>query len=436
MGVGGEVSEGGPHSPLRKDGSYWQQVFSPSTSHSTNNMDGDAYNPASDSHNYNTSLLDQGSFFSIVNQNGNMHKLLKDNIGTGVMDRVMNYFFEKMGTRRSRSFGLTYLADQNNHQPHTDWHHNTGEIYKADYGSNFGSYSYENEYVKSPNSGLCIDTSNHYLRSDGPLCLDVYTVVSIAAVGVLLQVLLHFTVAAICPISSTRSLVFNITNDNFINVGSKGGNQSQNQDQNQVEYQDQNQFEYQNQDQEEYQDEMEYQSESQDQFQNQDQTNTQDVTATDNGRRLRQNTITNTGKELNNQKIVDLNNDGGEVWPKNSSLTKSSDISQRLGSLDQSKFNNIKGELRSASHKSEILTRIQEWSKLPIWQEMARKMKESDSEPWNLRLLTLGNWPNFDFGLGDWANFNILGDWNDESSTSVTFPKDYICSVINTFLKG
>ncbi|XP_045595381.2 uncharacterized protein [Procambarus clarkii] len=370
MGVGGEVSEGGPHSPLRKDGSYWQQVFSPSTSHSTNNMDGDAYNPASDSHNYNTSLLNQGSFFSIVNQNGNMYKLLKNSIGTGVMDRVMNYFFEKMGTRRSRSFGTTYLADQNNHQPHANWFHGDKNTYTWYEGE--GELR-TREPVKAPNrqasdDGACIDVYTSFHSSS--LCLDVSTAIAIAALAVLLQIFFSFSVESLCPASNSfgnfDDVVFSIRNANNITVEADGGNQMQAEEQ----FQEQLQHEDQNQQQDEHQLQIQTQSqhEQQDQNQNQgeSQTNTQTADITDNS-------------VEDERSLKEHHHRSARSGNTRSPFPRSGPGHKPVKERVKKKMKNLLDDQEGGndSRGFGMLASMRAWSMWPMWQEMAKSFTES-----------------------------------------------------------
>nr|XP_053640694.1 uncharacterized protein LOC128694583 [Cherax quadricarinatus] len=145
-GVGGD----GPESLFTKAGSTWQPDYSQnkllaliikdyhSHNHNTSplnhisslhNHTSSLHNPHSSLHEHSTSLHNhptsnhnQGIFFSIVNRNGNIHKLLEEFVGTSVLDKVTQYFFNKLGVSESRSFGSTSVVRNSFSKDHVSQH--------------------------------------------------------------------------------------------------------------------------------------------------------------------------------------------------------------------------------------------------------------------------------------------------------------------------
>ncbi|KAG7159946.1 SCAN domain-containing protein 3-like 14 [Homarus americanus] len=100
MGVvvaGEDGGEGGLQPLLGMFGSSWPQD-SPRTSHPTHTPISDTNNYVNTSENHVTSLWYHDNFYSLTDKNGTIHKLLNKSIGTGILDKALDYLFNKLGT--------------------------------------------------------------------------------------------------------------------------------------------------------------------------------------------------------------------------------------------------------------------------------------------------------------------------------------------------
>ncbi|XP_042238159.1 uncharacterized protein LOC121876809 [Homarus americanus] len=215
MGVvvaGEDGGEGGLQPLLGMFGSSWPQD-SPRTSHPTHTPISDTNNYVNTSENHVTSLWYHDNFYSLTDKNGTIHKLLNKSIGTGILDKALDYLFNKLGTSYGGGQDDAHLG---HHQLTPTWHQKKESV-KDDgyYGHSSGrSYQGDNWYVSTPEQSVCKTSLGSFLG----MCLDVHTALTLAALAILLQFIVSFTISSICPAStSSHPLILNINTTHVFN---------------------------------------------------------------------------------------------------------------------------------------------------------------------------------------------------------------------------
>ncbi|XP_042238135.1 uncharacterized protein DDB_G0283357-like [Homarus americanus] len=366
-----DEGEGRQHSSFNMVGSSWHQDSSKSfhLPYMINeNLPNNTYNYVNNSDNHVTSLWYHDNFYSLTDKNGTIHKLLNKSIGTGILDKALDYLFNKLGTSYGGGQDDAHLG---HHQLTPTWHQKSEEVEDDGYyGRSYGSYQDGNSYLSMRNNRVCRNSLGIVLGK----CLNIQNSFAVAAVAILLQLALSYSVSSLCTDDDDTESEF--TNTNYININILEGSQTQVQAQDQYQDQEQDQEQYQSQDQDQYQDQ--YQDQSQDQYQEQDQSQYQYQSqsaprALDgrNSRRRRSDQLEDGGEIFDYEDLYDdLDHDLFPIKKKPTGPSR-----DRLSLSSQSKD---KDQQEGQSRRGfDLLTPLTEWLMWPTWQTMFRNFRES-----------------------------------------------------------
>ncbi|XP_042238134.1 myb-like protein P [Homarus americanus] len=367
-----DAGDGRQHSSFNMVGSSWHQDSSKSfhlPNMTSENLPNNTNNYVNNSDNHVTSLWYHDNFYSLTDKNGTIHKLLNKSIGTGILDKALDYLFNKLGTSYGGGQDDAHLG---HHRLTPTWHQKSEEVEDDGYyGRSYRSYQDGNSYLSMRNTRVCKNSLGIVLGN----CLNIQTTFAIAALAILLQLAMSYTVSSLCSDDGDNDIPA-VRNKNYINItiseGSQTQNQDQEQEQDQYQYQDQSQYQYQEQSQEQSQEQYQEQSQDQEQYQSQYQYQSA-PRALDgrNSRRRRSDQLEDGGEIFDYEDLYDdLDHDLFPIKKKPTGPSR-----DRLSLSSQSKD---KDQQEGQSHRGfDLLTPLTEWLMWPTWQTMFRNFRES-----------------------------------------------------------